>query len=71
MADGLCEECRAKGKITPAEEVHHIVELTAQNVNDPRIALSVENTSCLCAECHQKKRIRKRWRCDPLGRVIL
>lgn len=71
MAGGLCEECKAKGKVVPAEEVHHIVELTAQNVTDPRISLSVGNTTCLCAECHRKKKIRKRWRCDPLGRVTI
>lgn len=71
MAGGLCEECKAKGKVVPAEEVHHIVELTAQNVTDPRISLSVGNTTCLCAECHRKKKIRKRWRCDSLGRVTI
>ena len=74
LAGGLCEECRAKGKVVPAEEVHHIVELTAQNVTDPRIALSVENTACLCKDCHKAKRIKKqqkRWHCDPLGRVTI
>lgn len=72
MAGGLCEECKAKGKITPAEEIHHIEELTTRNVTDPRISLSVENTICLCKACHQaKQRKERRWRCDPLGRVSL
>ena len=72
MAGGLCEECRAKGKAVPAEEIHHIEELTARNVNDPRISLSVENTICLCKDCHvAKRRKERRWRCDPLGRVSL
>lgn len=71
MAGGLCEECKAKGKINPATEVHHIKELTAKNVNDPRISLSVENTIPLCFECHRAKRKSKRWRCDEFGRVLI
>ena len=72
MAGGLCEECKARGKIKPAEEIHHKVELTARNVTDPQIALSIENTICLCKECHQaKQRKARRWCCDPLGRVSL
>lgn len=71
MSGGLCEECKAKGKINAATEIHHIKELTAKNVSDPRIALSVENTIPLCAECHRAKQKRKRWRCDELGRVTI
>lgn len=71
MSGGLCEECKAKGKINAATEIHHIKELTAKNVSDPRIALSVENTIPLCAECHRAKQKRKRWRCDELGRVSI
>ena len=32
---GLCERCRAKSKIVPAEEVHHKIKLTPENINRP------------------------------------
>mgnify|MGYP002513801129 CR=1 FL=1 len=31
---GLCELCMKEGKITPAEEVHHKVHLSSQNINE-------------------------------------
>ncbi|MCQ2087986.1 MAG: HNH endonuclease [Bacilli bacterium] len=41
-----------------AEEVHHIKELTKENVNDNSIALNPNNLRSLCGDCH--KRITKR-----------
>lgn len=52
---GLCERCLAKGFITPCEEVHHKVRLTADNINDTSISLSYSNLECLCRECHEKE----------------
>lgn len=68
----LCVDCFRAGKITPAEEVHHIIPLTAQNVNDPMVALRLDNLKSLCRECHKKydpKRIPKRYKVDEFGRV--
>lgn len=45
----LCQECGA-----PAEEVHHIIHLTPQNINNPEITLKLSNLKCLCKECHFK-----------------
>ena len=45
---GLCEVCRKEiGSI-----VHHIVELTQQNISDPEIALNHSNLRYDCKECH-------------------
>lgn len=45
---GLCEVChREQGYI-----VHHKVKLTAENVNDPEIALNPENFAYECKRCH-------------------
>lgn len=51
---GLCEECRAKGKIEPGVIVHHIVHLNPQNIGDPTISLAFSNLKLLCHACHDK-----------------
>lgn len=45
----LCEVCGEAG-----EEVHHKVELTPQNINDPSITLNWDNLQLLCHSCHDK-----------------
>lgn len=49
---GLCQRCLERGHITPADVVHHIEELTPENVSDPRISSDPDNLVCLCHECH-------------------
>jgi len=69
---GLCEECRKKGLIVPAEEVHHKTHLTPKNISQPEIALNWDNLIALCKDCHLKAhRKQKRWRVDQDGNVIL
>ena len=36
---GLCESCAAKGLVVPGEIVHHRVELTPENIQDPAITM--------------------------------
>lgn len=48
----LCEDCLRQGKYTPAEIVHHIVELTPDNISDPTITTSFTNLKAVCRECH-------------------
>ena len=69
---GLCECCRAKGLITPAEIVHHKVHLTPENINNPNVTLNFDNLEALCRVCHgeKHKRIKKRYTVDKDGRVI-
>ena len=67
---GLCEECRKRGLIVPAEEVHHKIRLTPENINRPEIALNWKNLIALCKECHLKAhRKEKRWTVDEDGNV--
>ena len=35
-------------------EVHHKIHLTLDNVDDPSIALNLDNLLLLCKECHNK-----------------
>lgn len=68
---GLCEDCYKKGKITPAEEVHHIRFLTPQNINDPNVTLNWKNLVALCRECHRRRHgNQKRYKIDEWGRVL-
>lgn len=66
----LCEECMKKGLIVPGEIVHHIIELTPQNIHDVSITLGWDNLELVCRECHGKKHgNKKRFRVDEAGRV--
>ena len=46
----LCQRC---GK--PGEIVHHKIYLTPQNINDPSVALNVDNLETLCRDCHAQE----------------
>ena len=45
-AHPLCEQCNAAGRITPAQEVHHIIPLSEGGTH------AVENLMALCSPCH-------------------
>lgn len=47
-AHPLCEECRKAGKLTPAEEVHHVIPLAKGGTHDE------SNLMSLCTSCHSK-----------------
>lgn len=49
--DHTCEECGEFG-----DQVHHIIEITPENINDTSITLNESNLQLLCEECHNKKR---------------
>lgn len=51
LEHGICEECGKAGW-----EVHHIIPLTDENVDDPEISLGLDNLMLLCTSCHNKKR---------------
>ncbi len=52
--DKLCERCGE-----PGEEVHHIIYLTPENINDPYVTLSWDNLELLCSSCHSKEHNKK------------
>ena len=68
---GMCADCMANGIITAGVEVHHIIELTPANINDPSISLNPDNLVTLCKSCHEKRhgKKNKRYKVDELGRV--
>ena len=42
----LCEQCRQEGRLTPAQEVHHILPLANGGTHDDN------NLLALCKSCH-------------------
>ncbi len=51
----LCERCQLVGIASVAEHVHHKIELTADTVHNPMLALNPDNLEALCFNCHQKE----------------
>ena len=44
-----------RGIYKPAREVHHIEELTPQNIYRPEVSLNFNNLVALCKECHKAR----------------
>jgi len=44
----LCEECQKQGRLTPSEEVHHILPLSKGGGSN------TENLMALCKSCHSR-----------------
>lgn len=67
----LCEDCLAAGRYTPAEIVHHKIELTPDNVTNPSITMDFSNLKAVCRECHLQEHgiNKKRYMVRPDGRV--
>ena len=68
---GLCERCLAKGLITPGVQVHHKVELTPENINNPAVTLNPANLELLCRDCHAMQHGARRYHVDTAGVVTI
>lgn len=63
----LCQYCLKKGKLTPADMVHHIEELK----DNPNKALDADNLISLCHPCHNKEHPEKGKKKDrPISKKI-
>lgn len=52
---GLCEDCLIVGKYTAGEIVHHVINLSPKNIDDPNVTLNWTNLRLVCRECHAKE----------------
>lgn len=71
---GLCEDCLQRGIITPGAEVHHVVELTPDNIGNPAVTLSWDNLRLLCHDCHAKRHAgstAKRYKIDQATGAVV
>jgi 5-methylcytosine-specific restriction protein A len=50
--DYLCQHCLKKGLMTPAVDVHHIIDIKDQPTLQS--ALDLDNLVSLCKQCHGK-----------------
>ncbi len=74
-AHPYCERCLREHVVTPADEVHHKIRLTPENITDLAVALCWDNLESLC-EMHHKREHRtrgdaRRWRIAPDGSVTV
>lgn len=72
----LCQDCQKAGKLTAAEEVHHIKPITQSNITNPAITLNANNCVSLCKSCHKKRHkgrstTSKRYTVDNDGHVTI
>lgn len=71
---GMCERCFERGRVVPAEIVHHRVHLTPMNIGDPEVTLSFSNLMRVCRDCHAEIHYpddyTPRVAFDAAGRVI-
>ncbi len=71
----LCENCLAKGLYTPGVIVHHIEELTPENITNPEVALGFNNLRLVCRKCHaeehERERSGRRYIISDNGEVII
>ena len=71
----LCERCLRRGILSHGEIVHHKIELTPDNIDNPNITLNWDNLELLCRFCHaevhdQRKKCR-RYSIGPDGEIII
>jgi len=51
----MCDECKAKGVVSLAVDVHHVIPIS--RAWDKR--LDIDNLKCLCVKCHNE--VHNRW----------
>ena len=51
----LCENCLRRGIYKPGEIVHHVIEITPDNIYKPEVALNFDNLELLCRDCHAEQ----------------
>ena len=54
LANPVCEDCAAKGRVTPTEEIHHNrpVESGKDEIEMRQLAYDYNNLVSLCKACH-------------------
>jgi len=71
----ICERCLRRGILARGEIVHHKIELTPDNIDDPSITLNWANLELLCRFCHDEVHDHRakcrRFTIGPDGEIII
>lgn len=53
----FCEACKAKGRATPTEEIHHVIPFQLGRNESEILALAYDpdNIEALCIPCHKER----------------
>lgn len=67
----VCELCG----VPNASEVHHLIHINKDNINDPAVTLNADNVMLLCRHCHYAIHERGKYRVrrsqfDALGNIV-
>ena len=61
----ICEDCLAKGKVTPATDVHHIRSPFKGGEINWSLLLDYDNLMSLCKECHGNRHAAQQGHVNP------
>lgn len=61
----LCEECLKKGKITPAQDIHHKRSPFKKGEINWNLLLDYNNLAALCKECHGTRHAEEQGHISP------
>ena len=73
-AHPYCEQCLKNHIITLADDVHHKIKLTPENITDPMVTLNWANLESICDKHHKKehkKQAGRRWTVEQDGTVTI
>jgi len=65
----LCENCLKSGTVAAGEIVHHKIEITPENIDNPEVTLNYDNLEMLCRKCHGAMHGSKRFSVNEWGEV--
>ena len=68
---GLCERCLKRGLIVPGTQVHHIIPISPENIENPYITLNPDNLVLLCKQCHDAQHRAGRYLIGEEGELII
>lgn len=61
----LCQECLNKGKVTPAEDIHHINSPFRGGEINWHLFLDYDNLEGLCKQCHSEHHNKEQGHISP------
>ena len=61
----ICQDCLAKGKVTPAQDIHHIKSPFQNGEINYGLLLDYDNLVALCKDCHGNRHAAEQGHISP------